>query len=213
MSTNNGNSNKKVHRTVAVLKLPGPISLLITFVQAILKALTGNPTFPTPNPPLPALSGAANDLQVAETAALTRATGTIATRNEKRAALLTLLEVLRAYVQSVADASPENAISIIESAGLAIRKTTVHAPRVFSAKAGTVSGSVKLTAPVAGHRAAYLWQFSTDAGKTWIDVPPTLQSRATLSGLPAGTSVQFRYRSVVKGGAADWSPPISLLVH
>ncbi len=213
MSTNNGISNKKVHRTVAVLKLPGPISLLITVVQGILKALTGNPTFPTPNPPLTALSGAANDLQVAETAALTRAIGTIATRNEKRAALLTLLEVLRAYVQSVADASPENAISIIESAGLAIRKTTVHAPRVFSAKAGTVSGSVKLIAPVAGHRAAYLWQFSTDAGKTWIDVPPTLQSKATLTGLPAGTTVQFRYRSVIKGGAADWSAPFSLLVH
>jgi hypothetical protein len=65
------------------------------------------PAGSTPNPPLAALSGAANDLQVAETAALTRATGTVATRNEKRAALVTLLEVLRSYVQSVADASPE----------------------------------------------------------------------------------------------------------
>jgi len=213
MSTNNSNSNKKVHRTVAVLKLPKTISLLITMVQAMLKALTGNPTFPTPNPPLTALSGAVSDLQLAETAALTRATGTVATRNEKRAALLTLLEVLRAYVQSVADASPENAISIIESAGLAIRNTTVHAPRVFAAKVGAVSGSVKLTAPVAGHRAAYLWQFSTDAGKTWIDAAPTLQSKATLTGLPAATTVQFRYRAVIKGGAADWSAPISLLVH
>ncbi len=213
MSTNNGNSNKKVHRTVAVLKLPKTISLLITLVQGILKALTGNPTFPTPNPPLSALSGAVSDLQVAETAALTRATGTIATRNEKRAALLTLLEVLRAYVQQIADANPENAISIIESAGLAIRRTTVHAPRVFAAKAGTVSGSVKLTAPIAAHRAAYLWQFSTDAGKTWVDASQTLQSKVTLTGLPAATTVLFRYRSVVKGGAADWSAPISLLVH
>jgi hypothetical protein len=213
MSTNNSSTNKKVHRSIAILKLPGPISLLITFVQGILKAMTGNPSFPTPNPPLTAVSGAVSDLQVAETAALTRATGTIATRNEKRAALVTLLEVLRSYVQSVADASPENAISIIESAGLALRKPTVHAPRVFAAKGGTVSGSVKLTAPIGGRRAAYLWQYSTDAGKTWVDVSPTLQAKATVTGLPAGTSVQFRYRSVIKGGAADWSAPISLLVH
>jgi len=213
MSTNNSITSKKVHQSIAILKLPASISLLITFVQGILKAMTGNPSFPTPNPPLTALSGAGNDLQVAETAALTRATGTIATRNEKRAALVTQLEVLRSYVQSVADASPENAISIIESAGLALRKPMVHAPRVFAARAGTVSGSVKLIAPIAGRRAAYLWQYSTDAGKTWLDASQTLQARATVTGMPAGTSVQFRYRAVIKGGAADWSAPISLLVH
>jgi hypothetical protein len=213
LSNATSSNTKKVHRSIAILKLPGSISLLVTLVQGILKAMTNNPSFPTPTPPLTALSGAVNELQVAETAALTRATGTIATRNEKRAALVTLLEVLRSYVQQVADASPENAISIIESSGLALRKPTVHAPRVFAAKAGTLSGSVKLTAPIAGRRAAYLWQYSTDAGKTWLDASQTLQAKATLTGLPAGTSVQFRYRSIIKGGAADWSAPVSLLVH
>jgi hypothetical protein len=206
------NSNKKVHRSVAVLKLPGPIALLIVYVQGILKAMTNNPTFPTPNPPLTAVSSAANDLQAAETTALARATGTIATRNEKRAALVTLLEVLKAYVQSVADATPENAISIIESSGLALRKTAVHAPRVFAAKATTLSGSVKLTAPLAGRRAAYRWQYSTDGGKTWVDASETLQAKTTVTGLSAGTTVQFRYRSVIKGGASDWSAPLSMVV-
>jgi hypothetical protein len=182
-------------------------------VQAILKALTGNPMFPTPNPPLATISSALGDLQVSETAALTRAKGTVATRNEKRAALVALLELLRAYVQSIADATPENAPSIIESAGLAIKKTPVRAPRVFAAKQATVSGSIKLIAPTAGLRAAYLWQYSTDGGKTWLDVSPTLQAKTTVTGLPSATTVQFRYRSVIKGGASDWSAPLSLLVH
>jgi hypothetical protein len=207
------NSNKKVPRSIASLKLPAAVSLLITYVQGILKALTGNATFPTPNPPLAAISSAVSDLQVAETAALTRAKGTVATRNEKRAALASLLQVLRAYVQSIADASPENAPSIIESAGLAIKKTPVHAPRVFAAKPAAVSGSVKLFAPVAGKRAAYLWQYSTDSGKTWLDESPTLQAKTTVTGLVSGTTVQFRYRSIIKGGANDWSPAISALVH
>jgi len=47
----------------------------------------------------------------------------------------------------------------------------------------TLSGSVKLTAPLAGRRAAYRWQYSTDGGKT-----------------------------VVKGGASDWSAPLSMVV-
>jgi hypothetical protein len=210
----NSNSNKKVHRSIASLKLPLAISLLVTYVQGILKAMTGNPTFPSPNPPLPTIGSAVSELQVAETAAVTtRAKGTIATRNEKRTALLAMLELLRAYVQSVADATPENAPSIIESAGLALRKTPVRAPRVFAAKADTVSGSVKLIAPTAGPRAAYLWQYSADAGKTWLDVSPTLQAKTTITGLPAGTAAQFRFRSIIKGGASDWSAPLSLLVH
>jgi hypothetical protein len=211
LATNNSN-NKKVHRSIAVLKLPEMISLLITYVQGILKAMTGNPTFPTPNPPLTAVSGAVNALQAAETDALTRATGTVATRNEKRATLVMLLELLRGYVQSVADATPENAISIIESSGFALRKTTVRPPRVFAAKAATLSGSVKLTAPLAGRRAAYRWQYSTDGGKTWVDASETLQAKTTVTGLPVGTTVQFRYRSVIKGGASDWSAPLSMVV-
>lgn len=207
------NSNKKIHRTVVSLRLPEVVPLLITYVQRILQAMTGNPAFPSPTPPLSAIASALDDLQVAETVALTRATGAAAVRNEKRAALVSLLELLAAYVQFVADASPENAISIIESAGLAIKKATVRAPRVFAAKSGTVSGSVKLTAPTAGDRASYLWQYSTDAGKTWVDASPTLQGRTTVTGLPFATVVQFRYRSVVRGGASDWSAPISLLVR
>lgn len=212
MSQSN-NSNKKAHRTVVSLQLPEVVPLLITYVLGILKAMTGNPAFASPTPPLSAITSAVDDLQVAETVALTRAVGAAAARNEKRAALVSLLELLAAYVQFVADATPENAVSIIESAGLAIKKATVRAARVFAAKSASVSGSVKLTAPTAGDRASYLWQNSTDAGKTWGDPLPTLQARATFTGLPFAVVVLFRYRSVVKGGASDWSAPISLLVR
>lgn len=209
----NANNTSKVHRSVAVLGLPLTISLLITYVQGILRALTGNATFPTPNPPLPAISTALSDLQSAETVALTRAKGAIATRNEKKAALIALLELLRAYVQSIADATPENGPSIIESAGLTVRKTAVRPPRVFAAKPGTVSGTAKLLVPSAARRASYEWQYSTDGGKTWIEAGPTVQAKTTIGGLTAGATVLFRYRSVIKGGAGDWSPSVSMLVH
>jgi hypothetical protein len=213
VSKTNNNSNMKVHRSVACLRLPVPISLLITYVQGILKAMTGNATFPTPTPPVTTLSTALGDLQSAETVALTRVKGAIATRNEKKAALVALLELLRAYVQSIADATPENGPSIIESAGLAVRKVAVRAPRVFAAKPGTISGTAKLVVPSAARRASYEWQYSNDGGKTWLDAGPTLQAKTSIVGLTAGTTVLFRYRSVIKGGAGDWSPSVSMLVH
>jgi len=49
--------------------------------------------------------------------------------------------------------------------------------------------------------------------KTWIDAGPTLQARTTVVGLTAGATVLFRYRWVLKGGAGDWSPSVSMLVH
>jgi hypothetical protein len=70
---------------------------------------------------------------------------------------------------------------------------------------GSVSGTALLVAP-ATHRAAYEWQCSADGGKTWSVLPPTLQAKTSVTALQTGATVQFRYRSVTKTGAGDWSP-------
>jgi hypothetical protein len=63
-----------------------------------------------------------------------------------------------------------------------------------------------------GRRASYEWQYSVDAGKTWVSAPVALKSKATILGLPVGTVVQFRSRAVTKAGEGDWSQVVSLLV-
>ena len=98
----------KTHRALAVLSLPRNVSALITYAVGLVKGMTGNAYFPTPTPPLATVQTAVADLQTAETGAQTRVKGAAALRNEKQQALLTLLEQLRTYVQSMADASPEN---------------------------------------------------------------------------------------------------------
>jgi hypothetical protein len=194
------------------LKLPKVVGQLIPYATGIVTGMTNNPVFPQPVVPLTTVTGAITELHNAETAALTRAKGAVATRNEKRAALISLLEQLRAYVQARADASPENGASIIESAGMAVRKVATHAARAFTAKAGAVSGTVRLYAKSVGDRAAYMWEYSTDGGKTWIATPVTLQAKTTISGLTPGATVQFRYQPVSKTGEGDWSQTILLLV-
>ena len=203
---------KIVHRPLVSLALPRRVSDLISYAARIVTEMTNNPSFPSPTPTLAAIIAALAVLQTAQSTALARTAGAATTRNEKRAALVVLLRQLGAYIQVAADATPENGASTIQSAGVAVRKTPTQVARAFVAVQGAVSGSVKVTAVVAARRAAYDWEYSVDGGKTWVPTPTTLQSKTTITGLPAGTTVQFRYRAATKTGEGDWSQPTSLMV-
>ena len=206
-------SNKSIHRATISLGLPAKIADLILYVTAVVQKMTGNPSFPTPTPALAVLMAAVAALHDAETVALSRVKGAATVRNDKRSALVALLQQLRGYVQTIADATPENGAAIIESAGLAVRKTATHAKRPFAAKQGALSGSAVVTAVSAGARASYEWQYSVDGGKTWVAAPSTTQGKTTVHGLPTATAVQFRYLAVTpKGGQGDWSAPLTLVV-
>ena len=205
-------TSKKSTRSIVSLSLPKVVPALITYAEQIVKSMTNNPSFPTPSPTLASISQAIADLTSAEAAALSRAKGTALTRNDKRAALVKLLELLKAYVQSVADGNSETAATVIESAGLAVRKTPVRKPRVFSAKQGATSGSVKIITASAGPRSSYEWQYSTDGGKTWVIAPASLQAKTTVVGLTPGATVEFRYRPVTKTGEGNWSQTVQLIV-
>ncbi|HEY8040663.1 MAG TPA: fibronectin type III domain-containing protein [Polyangiaceae bacterium] len=200
------------HAAVATLKLPVKVPALIQYAQGIVKSMTANPSFPNPTPTLALVTAAIVALNTAETAALARTKGAVLTRNGARTALVTLLRQLRGYIQAIADADAESSAPTIASAGIAVRRTPVRPPRAFHATPGPVSGSAKVVVPSAARRAAYDWEYSADGGKTWVAAPSTLGAKTTIPGLPAGTTVQFRFRALTKTGEGDWSQPTSLLV-
>jgi hypothetical protein len=203
---------KSAHRSIAVLKLPKVVAATITFAQSIVTAMTNNPKFPSPSPSLSTVTAAIAALAAAEAAALARAKGAVTARNDKKAALVALLQHLRTYIQTVADADAENSAAIIQSAGYSVKKTPVHKPRIFSVTQGAVSGTAKVVAPTAAARASYDWEYSTDGGKTWIALPSSLRAATSITGLAQGSTVMVRYRTVTKAGVADWSQPVALFM-
>ncbi len=205
-------TTKTSHRSLAALKLPKQAAALAAYATGIVKSMTGNPQFPSPVPALATVTQAINDLQSAETAAQSRIKGAVSTRNEKRTALVAILQQLKASIQATADANVENGASIIQSAGIAVKNTPVHTPRVFTAEPGAVSGTVKLVTKSSGARSGYEWEYSLDGGKTWVNAPVTLQAKTTVAGLTPGATVQFRYPPVTKAGEGDWSQTVVLLV-
>jgi hypothetical protein len=201
-----------IHRTLVSLHLPKPIGLLVSVVQAIVEAMSGNPRFPSPSPTLAIVAAALADLVKAQSAAATRTKGAVETRNAKRAALLLLVDALRANVQLIADADPENSAAIIQSAGMGVHKVTAPPKRAFAVLQGRVSGSVDVTAPVVARRASYDWQWSTDGGKTWQSAPSTTRSRTSLTGFAAGSTASFRFRGNTKAGDGEWSQVVTFFV-
>jgi hypothetical protein len=195
----------------AVLKLPRRVKNIGAYASSILAAMTDNASFPTTTPPLATVQTDLAAFNAAEATALTRAKGAAEARN---AALQTLhddLLHLMNGVQAAANANPANADAIIQSAGMAVRKVTLHTKGPLTVALGTVSGSVKLVAKAVASRACYEWQYSTDQ-KTWTEVPPTLQAKTEIDGLLTATAYFFRFRGVIKTGTGDWSQVVSLLV-
>ena len=199
-------------RVSAALKLPTSVPALISVAKAIIAAMTNNSSFPAPEPTLAMVGQALNELETAEAAALARTKGAATARNQKRAALVALLEQLKMYVQKQADLNLATAATVIQSSAMVVRKVPVRTKRAFAAKQGTLSGSVTLVTASAARRASYEWEFSSDGGITWQLMPATLQAKTSIMGLKAGSTYSFRFRAVVKAGAGDWSAPVSFLV-
>jgi hypothetical protein len=197
---------------IAVLKLPKKVKNVITYGQSVVAAMTDNASFPSPIPPLATFESDVSALNTAETAVLSRVKGAVETRDAKLAIVENDFKSLLGYVQGVANAgTPTNAPALIEGAGFTVRKVASRDKPAFTAKAGSVSGSVKLAAKAGGHRAAYDWQYSTDQ-KTWTSLPETLQAKTAASGLTSGTVYFFRVQILLPTGEQNWSQVVSLLV-
>jgi hypothetical protein len=185
---------------------------LITYGHALIAALTGNVHVPNPNPSIPTLTGLLATYETTETATKTGTKGTVGARNAAKAALKSGIRAVVACVQQAADADPENAEAIITSTSFSVRKVTARVKAPFAVKQGEVSGTAILEVKSAGTHASYDWGMSVDGGKTWTELVSTTRTKTTVTALPVGTTVQFRFRSLTPKGQSDWSQPIGLLV-
>jgi hypothetical protein len=201
-----------MRKTIAILKLTRRISNDIAYAKSVAAAVAGNPWFPEPTVPLAVFEAHLADVTAADAAALTRTMGLAPTRDAKLAIVLADLRALRAYVQTVADANPASARSIIESAGMSVKRARGRGKNYVNASQGPVAGSAILTAERAGDRAAYEWQWSPDR-MTWNSLGQVLQSKRRVRGLPERQRLFFRVRVVTKNGRGPWSDVVSLVVR
>jgi hypothetical protein len=202
-------------RIQVILKKPRPVPGLISVAQAIDAALAAHAvTFPSPTPTLAVFKSDVDALVLAQAAARTRAKGAVQTRDAKLAVVVTDLNQLRAYVESVADGDPSNATAIANSACMEVRKARITvAKNAVNAKKGIVLGTVVVSARVGTkQKQSHEWEYSTDAGKTWVALIPTTQAKTTITGLTPGVTVLVRHRAITGTGPTVWTDAASLML-
>jgi len=173
--------------------------------------MTGNAWFTTPSPTLPTVTTDLNNLDAAESKALTKVKGAAEDRDSKKEIILKDARALLAYVQGVADNNLPNAETIIMSAGLSIKKKKMHVKGLLQTKQSQASGTILIIAKAAASRASYEWQMSPDM-INWTNLPSTLQAKTSVSGLTPLKTYYFRYKAVLKKGESDWSTFVSAVV-
>ena len=190
----------------------------IARARQIITAMTGNPHFTTPQPPLSALTTATDELETAagdaQTARQTaKAKPTI--QNTKEDVVDRLFSQEGGYVFAVSGGDG----AIIQSAGMDVRAApgTVgipSPPQALGATAGDHDGQMDLSwDPVIG-AASYVIEISPDppTADSWKHGGVSTKSTFTVTGLVPGARIWFRVAAVNPAGQSGWSDPATKIV-
>ncbi len=184
----------------------------LTSCHLIVSMMTGNNNFPEPTPPLGEVSDSLNALAADEELAQKGGKGVVKQRDVSLRQAHLIMTMLKAYVQTTANAEPERAEAIVHSAGMNVGKPRTRTKLPTSAKHGGAPGRVVLDAKALPKPVQYRWQMSTDQ-ETWTDLPETFKTKTTVEGLVPATVYSFRLRTVTRNGPSDWSSPVTVVTQ
>jgi hypothetical protein len=186
----------------------------IAKAELIAGSLTGNASFPTPQPALATFTQAKDELADAYSEAQNaRKTAKEKTtiQNKKEAALDRVFSQLAAYVESVAGGNEE----LILSAGMDPRAAAVAStgtpaqPQALAAVAGDYEGQIDLSWDTMDGVRSYVIQQSGDpvTATSWSYGGVSTKSSFTAANLNSGTRYWFRVAAVNSNGQSGWSDP------
>lgn len=213
-----------VNRARAKLKMnKRKTSSVLATAKGMCNAIEAHPAvFASPNPPIGAIRSQIVVVDDAETLVGTKVKGAAAARNVQRGILVGMMEAEVVYVQGVADksATPDQAVSTVEAAGLSVAIVPQRTKAILAVKQGPTEGTVGLeafAAKLAGNgkkKTFFNWQYTADGGNTFVNLPSTPKSKTTLANLEVLRTYGFRVSVTDSNGiAGPWSQVVTFLVH
>ena len=171
--------------------------------------MTGNPSFPAPNPDLALVSSAETALNVAIAAAANRDSVAIADRNTKYGFLYDLLNQLGDNVQDTAKGDKD----IILSSGFEVRKTPepigiLPAPQDVNSDLGSLDGSIAGRWRAIYGAGIYVVEINeTDPNDeaAWSFALNSTKSRVLVEDLDPGKLYYLRIAAIGAAGQGPWS--------
>jgi len=197
---------------------PRPHKKFSPLVWHIIACLTNNSTFPKLPVTIQDLTDEATAYDEAAAAADKKTKGAAQDRDGKRADLEGNLHLVEAYVQRVISKLPPDAApAAILSSGFGQKKDAARSKDPYAVKRTKKQnqGDVTLDVKSLGRHGTvmYCHQYSLNNGQTWVDCIPTDTTKLVITGLPVGTTVSFRFRTLIKRVYGDWSQTLTYPVH
>jgi hypothetical protein len=186
--------------------------LLITDTQTILTSMTGNASFPAPDPALADVTTALNNFITALANAADGGVTLTATKNDMRATLVALLRDLANYVQVACNGD----LTVLLSSGFPIQKPqrnpvgVLPAPVNLTLNLGSLSGELDAIVPPVFGASVYNWRLTATANPgVVLQSAQTTGGRTTFNGLTPGVVYVAQVNAVGAAGPSDWSNPVS----
>jgi len=184
---------------------------LIVDIGAIIAAMTGNPNYPTPLPPLANVTTSLNAFSDAEKAAVGGGVVLTSIKKDRRAAVVVLVRELASYVQVACKGD----LTVLLSSGFPIQKPqrnpigVLPPPSNLTVTLGAHSGELDAAVQPVFGAAVYNWRISTAAAPSVVlQSAQTTAASNSFTGLTPGVVYNVEANAVGAAGPSDWSAPV-----
>ena len=193
-------------------------ALLITFVQAVIVAMTGNASYATPSPTLAAITTRLNNFIAAYANAADGGKTLTAIKNQLRDLLIADLRLLASYVEVTGN----NDDAILLSSGFSIYggpfspRPLPEMPLNLRLSDGPLSGTVKARVNKVEFAVVYELRYTEDPfgpDARWNQLPASTSTTIIVNGLTPARTIWVQIRSVNSKGYSNWSDPAMIIVR
>lgn len=172
----------------------------VTLGQNIINSMQASPSyFPVSSLPIPfaSLQSSITNLHNAILATGSGTSSSISNMHEKERIAVSLFNVVRAYVEMQANNTTDPK-TVIEAAGMIAITMGGSVPVTELTLSALGNGSVQLWVPRGQGESAFIYQYSTDGGTTWVEFECSKLATIILKNQTPASILHFRYAPIGK---------------
>jgi hypothetical protein len=147
------------------------------------------------------LTSVTNDFHSSIVAAASGATGLISAMHGYERVFTDTFNFIRSYVERKANQSTDPK-SVIESAGMVAYTNTGNSGVTELTLTAIGNGTVKVQVPRNAGEVAFIYQYSTDGGATWIEFAISKMATVELSNQTPASTISIRIAGITKSKGA-----------
>ncbi len=185
----------------------------VTKAQNIKDSMQSSGYFPASSMPItyPAIQTLITNLHNASVVASNGTTADTVYMHEQERVLLSAFNFLKAHIELVAN-NTTTPNAIITAAGLQVAVNGGNNGVTELTVNAIGNGKLQVSVPRQTSEKAFVYEYSTDGGTTWLELISSSLSKVTLSNQTPGSNISVRYYSISKTGKGAYSQTKSAII-